>query len=699
VWERRARSGDSSASPQRGGAAVAPGRRPLTGALPGAAESGWPAWNEGGARDQGQAGQGSFLGDALGARLRFPWGAEMPLEREAMRREVERHWAGGGRVRAQTWLLHFEVLSRTPEGAPVRTDGAPVAPGEIDAALAVAREEIDAVSAEEKAYQQRFVGAARALTGEMLAGSEAVVRGSLAGYGIELGPVLEKAIEKEGRTAEEIGLDVLDNPLEPLGQAMVASSPALHAGAERETASRAELARAAQDLRTRAAELAEANAENDRLQVEVERRRGGVCHTSHRGAGGPEFSHVAAFPVPEITFQGRRIPVADEPALDVQATGSARRVVRLTTELRDAWRGHEAKHPVLAAYRDAGGSPTEELGRLTGGRDERHRELVRVSFERLCAIAKARQAVTSGAVSVLELPRVVERTRTRLGVEPGSVEDAFIGNAVADASDPDWLVWVVSALSFASAILLAPATAGSSAALAFDLGFLTADIWFAIEAAAEHTFATAAANTDYDPENALAEEEPSVASTLLGLVATTLGGTALGQTLTSARRISTAAHAADSTDVARRGTGRPSPDIDEDADCSLDRASPRIIDTPYGRAVQSDTAEAAAARRAVERGAPIYRQGNFGIQYTLEGQFWALRNPVHVAGYASKMGMPAGSEQPDWVMGAIGPKDGKVITRPAPALGANAGGDLEAVVEPGSTRALWFHMPEYEETK
>lgn len=49
-----------------------------------------------------------------------------------------------------------------------------------------------------------------------------------------------------------------------------------------------------------------------------------------------------------------------------------------------------------------------ELGRLAGGRDERHGELVRVSFERLCAIAKARQALTSGAVSVLELPRVVE---------------------------------------------------------------------------------------------------------------------------------------------------------------------------------------------------------------------------------------------------------------------------------------------------
>jgi hypothetical protein len=192
--------------------------------------------------------------------------------------------------------------------------------------------------------------------------------------------------------------------------------------------------------------------------------------------------------------------------------GSARRVERLTAALKDAWREHETRHPVLAAYRDRGGSPTEELGRLAGGKGERHRELVRVSFERLCAIAKARQAVTSGAVSVLELRRVVDGTRRRLGVEPGSVEDAFIGNAVADASDPDWLVWVVSALSFASAILLAPATAGSSAALVLDIGFLTADVWLAIDAAADHTFAAAAALTDYDPARALGDEAPSVAA-------------------------------------------------------------------------------------------------------------------------------------------------------------------------------------------
>ena len=324
MWERRARAEQNDASP-RSRPAVAPGRRPLTAGLPAAAESGWPAWNEGGARGEERAGQGSLVGVELGPRLRFPWGAELPLEREAMRREVERHWAGGGRVRAQTWLLDIEILSRGADGAPVRTDGAAASRADIDAAIAMARAEIDAVSAAETRFHERFERAAEALVAEMLAGSEARVRGSLEAYGIELGPVLERAIANEGRTAAAIAFDVLDNPLGPLGDALVAGSPALHAGAQHETASRAELAAAAQDLRARAAELAEANAESARLEVAVERRRGGVCQTSHHGAraDGPDFSYLAGFPAPEFVMRGDGTRQAIVPSFRLYASSSA----------------------------------------------------------------------------------------------------------------------------------------------------------------------------------------------------------------------------------------------------------------------------------------------------------------------------------------------------------------------------------------
>lgn len=56
------------------------------------------------------------------------------------------------------------------------------------------------------------------------------------------------------------------------------------------------------------------------------------------------------------------------------------------------------------------------------------------------------------------------------------------------------------------------------------------------------------------------------------------------------------------------------------------------------------------------------------------------------------MGMPGNMAKPDWVMG--GKVRGSVITRPAPGIGSNLGGDIEAVVSPGGIRDLWFFMPD-----
>ena len=58
------------------------------------------------------------------------------------------------------------------------------------------------------------------------------------------------------------------------------------------------------------------------------------------------------------------------------------------------------------------------------------------------------------------------------------------------------------------------------------------------------------------------------------------------------------------------------------------------------------------------------------------------------------MGMP-GSNAPtfDWVMAGKLAPGANVITRPAPGLGVNAGGDVEAVVAPDTVNIQWFHMP------
>ena len=116
------------------------------------------------------------------------------------------------------------------------------------------------------------------------------------------------------------------------------------------------------------------------------------------------------------------------------------------------------------------------------------------------------------------------------------------------------------------------------------------------------------------------------------------------------------------------------------------------IATPYGVAEQGTDAASQALKGAVEDGAPVYRQGSFGVQQTGDGQFWAGENPLTTPNYAAGYGTP-GSAPPDWVMGGeVNPGD-PFVTRPAPGLGGNEGGNPEVVTPPGGVGNLWFHMP------
>jgi RHS repeat-associated protein len=121
---------------------------------------------------------------------------------------------------------------------------------------------------------------------------------------------------------------------------------------------------------------------------------------------------------------------------------------------------------------------------------------------------------------------------------------------------------------------------------------------------------------------------------------------------------------------------------------------PSSVMTPRGPALQALTAEANIALREVQSGATVFRQGEFGVQNTVGGQFWALRNPSTTPGYAGQFGMPgAAAPKIDWMMGGTVRPGSPVITRPAPGIGGNPGGSMEAVVPPGGVSINWFHMP------
>jgi len=67
---------------------------------------------------------------------------------------------------------------------------------------------------------------------------------------------------------------------------------------------------------------------------------------------------------------------------------------------------------------------------------------------------------------------------------------------------------------------------------------------------------------------------------------------------------------------------------------------------------------------------------------------------LKTSGYADGMGMPGSTTSVfDWVTGGRVTSGAQVITRPAPGIGVNAGGNIEAVVSPGGVQPQWFHMP------
>lgn len=121
----------------------------------------------------------------------------------------------------------------------------------------------------------------------------------------------------------------------------------------------------------------------------------------------------------------------------------------------------------------------------------------------------------------------------------------------------------------------------------------------------------------------------------------------------------------------------------------------RSVTTPYDPAVQATTAEAQAALRQVQSGAPIYRQAWTCFQKTSDAQLWGLQNPATTPNYAAQLGMPTAATEGEyfWMMGGRVPPGSPVITRPAPPIPPNPAGKMEAVVNPGGAQIDWFHMP------
>jgi filamentous hemagglutinin len=116
------------------------------------------------------------------------------------------------------------------------------------------------------------------------------------------------------------------------------------------------------------------------------------------------------------------------------------------------------------------------------------------------------------------------------------------------------------------------------------------------------------------------------------------------------------------------------------------------VDTPYGPAIQSASQPAMEARSLVRAGVPLYRIGTLGRSQAADAQFWSLEHPAS-PGFAGRYGIPPENvANYDFVEQGQLMEGTPFITRTAPAVGANPGGGIEAVVPPGGVDLNWFSI-------
>lgn len=120
------------------------------------------------------------------------------------------------------------------------------------------------------------------------------------------------------------------------------------------------------------------------------------------------------------------------------------------------------------------------------------------------------------------------------------------------------------------------------------------------------------------------------------------------------------------------------------------RVDAKAIPTPHGVAVQSEQAQALAARSEVQGGATLYRMGTTGKSQAAEAQFWSLEHPL-AQGYAGRYGLPAENvSHANFIEASTLRQGTPFITRPAPGIGSNIGGGIEVVVPSGGVQMKWF---------
>lgn len=115
-----------------------------------------------------------------------------------------------------------------------------------------------------------------------------------------------------------------------------------------------------------------------------------------------------------------------------------------------------------------------------------------------------------------------------------------------------------------------------------------------------------------------------------------------------------------------------------------------------GWAKQSNTSNATTALSKINNGDPLYRIGTLNHSAAAEAQYWSLENPANITDiklFAQKYGIPEANLKNGDFFIEIGKPKANIpkISREAPGVGGNVGGNIEIVVPVSGVKLESFH--------
>lgn len=444
------------------------------------------------------------------------------------------------------WLAHERDLPRKPEPVMDEWEGLPSEPlamrhylekriathgvewtrqrvydiayNTYDEEYTLALEQLDIIQAEEEAFRKDFRATAKRTGLDLLAESEKEIATVLESYGLNA----DREILTNATNLVILGhTDLAVKLVMQMSKKDSRVGPDQAAAFEQKQGSRESLGAAASELK------------------ELQRVVGGLQE---------QYDELAGSNPP--------IPGGVDSASPEEMEGFARveelgqRLAEWQTKLQVRWVELEGEHPVLAAFRSADGDPRDaNLGRVAKDDDEDvMRGVLRSVLPKVKDIRLTDIDLFTGKLDPLKLPSIVEMTKQRMHIPPGSYRDGVADREVDAANGSDWTGWAIAAVTLGIAVRSASPTGGGSLVVAgAELAGLALDAYLVMEEVDKYDQAKRLTNTALDKARALSQEEPSLTWLAVQIVMLGVGAGFARQTFREAAGLHRAVRAGHAT--------------------------------------------------------------------------------------------------------------------------------------------------------